>query len=99
VVSPGTSSHRSTAARISVLAALALAFAVPAANANTIAVDTTHDGFGASGRCGLRDAIQAAQTDAASGGCAAGSGADVVALSAGRYDLTLSGGGEDANQA
>ena len=78
------------------MAALALAIAAPAASANTIPVNTTQDGFGANGRCGLRDAIQAAQTDAGPA-VAPGSGADVVALPAGRYDLTLAGAGEDAN--
>ena len=82
----------------SVLAAVVFVAGAPVASASTIVVDTTQDGFGANGRCGLRDAVQAAQTDAVSGGCSAGSGGDVVTLPAGRFELTLVGAHEDANQ-
>jgi hypothetical protein len=43
------------------------------------------------GACGLQDAITAAETDTATGGCAAGSGEDTVALT-GDVTLTSAGG-------
>lgn len=42
------------------------------------------------GACGLQDAITAAETDTATGGCVAGSGADTVALTG---DVTLANAG------
>ena len=71
---------------------------VPAANAVTINVSTTADEYGASGgSCSLREAITAAQTDAAFDGCPAGSGADVIAIPAGEYRITRAGDDEDSN--
>ena len=52
-----------------------------------IVVTTNADSSGSPG-CSLRDAITAANTDAASGGCAAGSGADTITF-AGDYTITL----------
>jgi CSLREA domain-containing protein len=77
------------------LGSLLLVPAQPALAA-TITVTTTADEFGTGAGCGLREAIQAANTDAAYGGCSAGSGSDRIVLPAGTYTLTISGS-EDAN--
>jgi hypothetical protein len=74
-----------------------LALGTPAcALGASIAVTTTSDTL-AAGQCSLRAAISAANTDAAVGGCPAGSGADTVRVPAGHYTLTLAGPNEDAN--
>ena len=57
--------------------------------AASITVDTTVDEFGTGTSCSLREAIQAANTDTAFGGCVAGSGVDTIVLVAGAtYTLT-----------
>jgi hypothetical protein len=61
---------------------LSLALAWPAV-ANTISVNDPADTTGGRG-CTLRDALAAANTDTAQGGCAAGNGADTI-----QFDLTL----------
>jgi CSLREA domain-containing protein len=84
-------------------AALALALAagspaVRAAPRAIIAVTTAadeHDTAGSGTGCALREAIIAANGDAAFGGCPAGSGDDVILLPAGGYTLTLPGPNED----
>jgi CSLREA domain-containing protein len=77
------------------LAALVLA---SPAGARTIAVTTTADEFGSSPGCALREAVQAANTDAAFGGCRGGNGPDTIALEEGEvYGRSLDGNGEDAN--
>ena len=58
--------------------------AVPLAG---ISVNTTADEYGTGADCSLREAIQAANTDTAFGGCKAGSGDDVISLPAGTYTL------------
>ncbi len=63
----------------------------------TIAVTTTADEYGGGAGCALREAIQAANTNAAFGGCSAGSGADTITLPAGTYTLSIAGASEDAN--
>src|SRR5215207_4503198 len=69
------------------------AMAVPAASsAATIVVGTTDDVVAVDGTCSLREAVQAANVDAASGGCAAGAGADVIALPAGTFTLSAASG-------
>ena len=70
---------------------------LPIAQAAGITVNTTTDELTTNGNCSLREAIQAANTDAAVDVCAAGSGADTITLPAGTYTLTLTGAGEDAN--
>ncbi|WP_386066191.1 choice-of-anchor Q domain-containing protein [Tahibacter sp. UC22_41] len=70
------------------------------AQATTIAVTTTQDQFGEdNAACGLREALQAAVTDAAFGGCPAGSTLDTITLDSAyfSYALTRAGAGEDAN--
>ena len=80
---------------------LGFVLAVPAAagaatGAAPITVDTTSDAGGSD--CTLRQAVESANTDAAVGGCAAGSGADVIDLPAGTYTLSgTPGENENAN--
>lgn len=60
----------------------------------TINVTTNQDEFDTSGTgmgCSLREAIQAANTDKAFGGCPAGSGADTIVLQNGTYQIERSG--------
>lgn len=71
------------------------------ASAAMLSVTTALDennAFADNGNCALREAIEAANTDAAVDACPAGSGADVILLPAGTYSLSLPGSGEDANQ-
>ena len=65
--------------------------------AATIAVDVTNDELNGDADCSLREAIQAANTDAAVSGCAAGSGADTITVPAGTYRLRRVGANEDGN--
>ncbi len=68
---------------ISVVAFVCVVFvAIPAAQAATITVTSDSGGTGGPD-CKVRDAITAANTDTATGGCPAGSGADVIELPAG----------------
>ncbi len=67
------------------------------ASAATISVTTTDDELNSDGDCSLREAIQAANTDAAVDACTAGSGADTIDLPANTYTLSIAGTGEDAN--
>jgi CSLREA domain-containing protein len=67
------------------------------AGADTIKVTDTADDFFAppGGTCSLREAVQAANTDAAFGGCRAGVGADTIVLKSGEiYDLSIPGADE-----
>lgn len=75
------------------LLCLAPANRVLAAN---ITVTTTDDDALVNGNCTLREAIIAANTDAAVDNCTAGSGADTIVLAVGTYALTVTGAGEDA---
>lgn len=81
-------------ARLAVLVGLALSAGRTAAAAS-IAVTTTADELGTGAACSLREAIRAANTDAAFGGCDAGAGADTIVLSAGTYTLVRAGADED----
>jgi CSLREA domain-containing protein len=87
--------------RLIAASAAALFVLVPAASAATITVTTTTDTVANDGACALREALTAAATDtasgAASGECAAGVGADTVALASGSYVLSRAGVGDDAN--
>jgi CSLREA domain-containing protein len=67
------------------------------ASAATITVDTQADEWNTGAGCSLREAIGAANTDTAFGGCTAGSGDDVILVPAGTYLLSLTGAGEDTN--
>ena len=61
---------------LSVLLGLWLWATVPVRAASTLIVTTTSDSLADDGACSLREAIIAANTDSAIGGCLAGSGAD-----------------------
>jgi CSLREA domain-containing protein len=78
-----------------VTSALAIA-PVPVAQAATLTVTTVADELNNDGDCSLREAVRAANLDAAVDACAAGSGADVILLPRGNYRLTRLGFGEDA---
>ena len=67
------------------------------AHAATITVDTPDDELNSDGDCSLREAIQAANTDAVVDACTAGSGADTINVPAGTYTLSMAGANEDAN--
>lgn len=68
------------------------------ASAATITVNTTADEYGVGAGCALREAVQAANTDAAFGGCPAGTaGEDTIVLPAGTYALSIASTNEDAN--
>jgi CSLREA domain-containing protein len=76
------------------IAAAALGSAHPATAQGpdaTITVNTVQDELNSSPPCSLREAIQSANLNAAVGGCAAGSGNDLIVLPAGVYRLTLAG--------
>jgi len=62
-----------------------------------ITVTTTEDNLSDNGDCTLREAIQAANTDAAVDACPPGRGTDLILLPAGHYGLSLAGRSEDAN--
>lgn len=72
------------------VAAVALGAQIPAAHAaSTINLTTTADELSDNGKCSLREAIQAANTNKAIGGCPAGSdGEDTIKLGTGTYKLT-----------
>jgi len=72
------------------IAVLLIAQPLSVARAAAINVDTTDDEYNTDpAECSLREAIQAANTDAAFGGCDAGSGDDTISLPAGTYTFTL----------
>ena len=70
------------------MASAASLIATASAGAATIQVSGTADEFGSGSACGLREAIEAANQNAAFGGCSAGSGPDTIRLPAGTYGLT-----------
>ena len=74
------------------IAGIVLAFhSAPIVRAATISVNTTTDDNTVNGNCTLREAIIAANTDAAVDACPAGSGADTITLaSAATYSLSIS---------
>jgi CSLREA domain-containing protein len=81
-----------TARRLGVVGVLgtlgALLVGSPALGA-VIEPNTFGDENGGGPGCSLREAIQAANTDAAFGGCPAGGGADTISLAAGTYGLSI----------
>lgn len=86
------------AAGLALLALVALGlWSARVAQASTISVTTAADAVAGDGKCSLREAIQAANLDAAVDACPAGDGADVISLPAGAYHLTI--GGIDENSA
>lgn len=81
-------------ASVFVAAVVGVLLASGVAQAATITVNTTADELN-NGVCSLREAVMAANTDTAVDGCVAGSGADVIVVPAGTYDLRLSPSGSD----
>ncbi len=89
-----------------VLAVLAVLLAVAGegqpAYAATITVNTTDDELNSDGDCSLREAIQAANSNAGVDACTAGSGPDSIVFDAsvvpGTFTLTIPGISEDANE-
>ncbi len=78
---------------------LGVAGPVRSASATVYSVSVTADdaNLGPNGNCTLREAILAANTNAAVDACPAGSpGLDTIQLAAGTYTLTIGGAGEDA---
>lgn len=85
-------------AALALLLAGALLLAAPVgARAATITVNVTNDELNGDADCSLREAIQAANTDSAVSGCAAGSGADTITVPPGTYRLRRVGAGENGN--
>ncbi|MDX6637428.1 MAG: hypothetical protein QOJ01_939 [Solirubrobacterales bacterium] len=80
------------------LLAFAAAFTAAPALAATIKVNTTADEYGSGTACSLREAISAAESDAAFGGCTAGSGPDTIQLQGGKtYIRELPGPADNTN--
>jgi CSLREA domain-containing protein len=79
------------------IAGLALVPAV--AGATEMKVNTTADGFLADGKCGLREAVEAANENQKQTGCPKGQGGkrDVIVLKGVTYDLTVPSTNEDVN--
>jgi len=77
---------------------LTLVVAAPTHAAKIKVTDTADDFFAApGGTCSLREAVQAANSDADFGGCPKGNGADTIMLKSGEtYDLSIAGA-DDAN--
>ena len=69
----------------------AVAAAPSGALGATIGVTTTADEFGPGSSCSLREAVSAANDDAAFGGCPAGGPEDTIKLPPGTYRLTRTG--------
>lgn len=59
-------------------------------SAATITVNSADGGSGTNAECTLREAINAANSDTAGGGCAAGSGADTIVFAIGSGPQTIS---------
>jgi CSLREA domain-containing protein len=74
----------------------AVLIAPATADAGTITPNTFTDDNTANGNCTLREAIRAANANAAIDACTAGTGADTIPLAAGTYSLSVPGAGEDA---
>ena len=72
--------------------------APPSVFASSIIVTTTADVVASDGECSLREAILNANSDSdtTDGDCDAGNGSDVIQLSAGTYDLSISLGEDDS---
>src|SRR5688572_9961115 len=83
--------------RLLLMGLLTLVIAAPASAAD-ITVTTRLDSVSADGRCSLREAVTAANTNAATGGRPAGTVApDVIVLGDGHYLLSRAGAREDDN--
>ena len=99
---PTTFQQIATRISLAVILSITGFFATPAGlvQAASIYVTTTVDEYGTPSNCSLREAIKAANDDAAFGGCTGGGGADTIFLQAGTYTLTRTNTGgvnEDNN--
>jgi CSLREA domain-containing protein len=88
-----------TVIRVSFVSALLLMHQTAHADA-TITVNTIADLLADDGQCSLREAVIAANTDTATGGCPAGNGADTIVFDSSlplpaTFTLTLTGANED----
>ncbi|MDQ3592736.1 MAG: hypothetical protein M3386_07545 [Actinomycetota bacterium] len=73
---------------VALVATVATVAMAPPVRAASITITTTFDENGQGAACSLREAITAANTDAAFGGCASGAaGEDTIVLPAGTYPL------------
>src|SRR6266508_431592 len=89
--------RRARIGRLALFAAAAASAALAApASAATITPNTLNDDDTDNGNCTLREAIIAANTDAADDACTAGTGADEIKLQAGTYELSVPGTAEEA---
>ena len=114
-LNPDHGRHGAAWARLWLVAALIAGLALTvlpatAVRAASIVVNRGDDFSAADGQCTLREAISAANTDTATGGCAAGSGADTITFAPGLTgpiklttdqlsisgDLTITGPGANA---
>jgi CSLREA domain-containing protein len=75
-------------ARGLIVGVASLAFAA-SAGAATITVTTTADQYGTGAACSIREAVEAANTNAAFGGCHTGAGPDTVRIPAGTFTITI----------
>jgi len=73
---------------IIVLLVAILLMALSIGNAAVITVNSSAQSPGGGGDCTLGESIQAANTDSAVDGCAAGSGADIISMPGGTYTLS-----------
>ncbi len=85
---------------LSIWLILGLFVTQPASAQTVIIVSTTADSIMDDGQCSIREAVIAANTDSATGGCPAGSGADIIQFDPSLSDpatflLTMSGANED----
>ena len=91
--------NRVSSLAVAAVVSLALVPAIgaePALAGTQIKVTTTSDTIVADGKCSLREAVIAANTDKAVGGCPAGHGADTINVPAGTYTLAILGQNENA---
>jgi len=72
----------------------------PTQSAPNVAIDvtTTADEWNSGANCSLREAVEAANTDSAFGGCGPGSGTDTIYVPDGIYTLSRLGAGDDTNE-
>ena len=74
---------------VAVLGTMSALLASPAARAAVITPNTFNDENGGGAACSLREAILAANTDLAFGGCPTGAATDTIVLAAGTYGLSI----------
>jgi CSLREA domain-containing protein len=85
------------ATALALAVSLCVLFTAGELEAATIVVTTTADELNKDGDCSLREAVQAANTNARVDACIAGSGNDTINLDNGTYTLTRAGAGENDN--